>query len=298
MPSAANPDLSTAKAMSGIATVALGSSNDQLKKLRRLVRQSKVRSTERAFVVDGPTLVADVLRSPLTVQAVFLANGDGREQRLDVLRTALADQRAQAQLASAAVYEVDHAILTSILDPANPQPMAAVVETPTSVLADIAPDRPVMVAVELRDPGNIGTLIRSSEAAGCGAVMVVGNSVDHLNPKAVRASAGSLFRLPVLSVADAAEAIMAMRESGRSIVATVVRPDAVAYEQADLRSAAILVGNEPHGLSLETMAMADTAVTIPMDGGVESLNVAAAGAILAFESARQRRRSAPGQGAA
>ncbi|MDH3296173.1 MAG: tRNA (guanine-N2)-dimethyltransferase, partial [Acidimicrobiia bacterium] len=85
-----------------------------------------------------------------------------------------------------------------------------------------------------------------------------------------------------------------LRQVGRLVVATVVRPDALPYEQADLRAAAILVGNEPRGLSLETIALADTAVTIPMASGVESLNVAAAGAILAFESARQRREAEAG----
>jgi TrmH family RNA methyltransferase len=271
--------------MSGIAPVALSSKNDQLKQLRRLVRQAKVRSAERAFVVDGPTLVAEVLRSSLTVRAVFA----GDDAALDALRSLSDDPRAGRQLAMVPVFRVDTSVLTAVLDPASPRPIAAVVETPQWSLTDVAGDRPVMVAVELRDPGNVGTLVRSCEAAGCGATIVVGHSVDHLNPKAVRASAGSVLRLPVLTVPDLAQAVASLRETGRSVVATVVRPDAVPYEQVDLRSAAILVGNEPHGLPLEAVSMADTAVTIPMAPGVESLNVAAAGAILAFEAARQRR---------
>ena len=290
MPPTAYPDLSTASPMSGIATVALGSNNDRLKRLRRLVRQAKVRSSERAFVVDGPTLVADALASDLVVHSVYVGDGAGRESGLEMLGSAAASEaRVAEQLESVTVFEVDEAALTAVLDPLNPRPMAAVVGSPVWELSEIDAEQPVMVAVELRDPGNIGTLIRSSEAAGCGAVMIVGHSVDHLNPKAVRASAGSVLRLPVLSAPDVTEAVARLRATGRNVVATVVRPDAVPYEQANLRSAAILVGNEPHGLTLGAVAMADTAVTIPMAPGVESLNVAAAGAILAFESARQRR---------
>ena len=271
--------------MPGIAPVALSSRNDQLKLLRRLVRQPKARSAERAFVADGPTLVADLLRSPLAVRAIYVGDGAG----LTSLEELAADASVAAGLADVPVYTVDESVLTAILDPSSPRPLAAVADIPTWKLDDIEADRPVLVAVELRDPGNIGTLIRSAEAAGCGAVVVVGQSVDHHNPKAVRASAGSVFRIPVLSFSEASTAVSELSELGRPVVATVVRPDARAYEEVDLRAAAILVGNEPHGLALETIALADTAVTIPMAESVESLNVAAAAAILAFEAARQRR---------
>ena len=223
----------------------------------------------------------------MRVKAVFVGSGDGVER----LNEASSDARVAEQLAQASIYEVDESVLTAILDPVSPRPVAAMVEAPDWSVGDVAVDRPVLIAVELRDPGNIGTIIRSAEAAGCGAVITAGDAVDYLNPKAVRASAGSLFRIPVMRRPNVEELVGELRAGGRSIVATVVRSDALPYEQVDLRSTAILVGNEPHGLSLETVALADTAVTIPMADGVESLNVAAAAAILAFESARQRRQN-------
>ena len=263
--------------------VHLGARSPLLKRLRRLIRHTKVRSSERAFVVDGPTLVVEALRSPLAVEAVFVGESDG----LDLLARHL--DREGTGLDEVAVHTVADEVLTTLLDPANPRPVAAVVEAPSHHLTDLAPDLPLLVAVELRDPGNLGTVIRTAEAAGFGGVVVAGHSVDHLNPKAVRASAGSILRLPVVGFSSAGEALAAVRESGRPLVATVVDPSAVAYDRHDLSSAAILVGNEPHGLGPDLIDGADLVATIPMADGVESLNVAAAAAVLAFEAARQRR---------
>ncbi len=263
--------------------VPLSSANPRLKRLRRLVRQPKVRSDERAFVVDGPTLVAEALASPLSVEGIYVGTAVG----YDLLAREL--ESAGVPLGSTPVFAVDDEVLASILDPANPRPVAAVVESPSFALSDMEPDSPVLVAVELRDPGNLGTVIRTAEAAGFGGVVVVGQSVDHVNPKTVRSSAGSVLRLPVVRLAAIDDAVDAHRSGGRAVVATVLDPNAPSYDQLDLTSAALLLGNEPHGLDEALVAKADAAVTIPMAEGVESLNVAAAAAILAFEVARQRR---------
>ncbi len=263
--------------------VPLSSANPRLKRLRRLVRQPKVRSDERAFVVDGPTLVAEALASPLSVEGIYVGTAVG----YDLLAREL--ESAGVPLGSTPVFAVDDNVLASILDPANPRPVAAVVESPSFALSDMEPDSPVLVAVELRDPGNLGTVIRTAEAAGFGGVVVVGQSVDHVNPKTVRSSAGSVLRLPVVRLAAIDDAVDALRSGGRAVVATVLDPKAPSYDQLDLTSAALLLGNEPHGLDEALVAKADAAVTIPMAEGVESLNVAAAAAILAFEVARQRR---------
>ncbi|MDH3302305.1 MAG: RNA methyltransferase [Acidimicrobiia bacterium] len=263
--------------------IPLGGGSSRLKRFRRLVRQTKVRSDERAFVVDGPTLVAEALASPCPVEGVYLGAVHGLELLTSELDT------AGTSLGSTPVYTVDDELLTSILDPTNPRSVAAVVESPSFTLADIDADLPLLVAVELRDPGNLGTIIRTAEAAGFGGVVIVGNSVDHLNPKAVRASAGSVLRLPIVVYGQCGHAVDALRSAGRRLVATVVEPSAAAYDRVDLTSSAILVGNEPRGLDAAMVTAADTAVTIPMADGVESLNVGAAAAVLAFEVARQRR---------
>jgi TrmH family RNA methyltransferase len=158
-------------------------------------------------------------------------------------------------------------------------------------LADVGPVGVVPVLVEIRDPGNAGAILRSADAAGAAAVVFVGSSVDVHNPKVVRASAGSLFHLPVIRAPDLDEVIGRLVERGFRILAAAADGD-VPVHQADLTgSVAILFGNEAHGLSERDRAQADATVRIPIRGGAESLNLAAAAAVVLFEAARQRDRS-------
>lgn len=261
--------------------VVIGAKNARLRRLKQLNSRTKVRSEERAFVVDGPVLVADALRSDVVVQEIFAAP----EMLVD---PDLADL-VQLIGPEVAVYEVDPQVLQAALDPVNPRPLAAVAAPPTWSFEDLPTDRPLLVAVELRDPGNMGTMLRTAEAAGFGGVVIVGDSVDCLAPKVVRASAGSVLRVPFVRVSDIDDAFASIRVGGWPILSAVVDPEAASYDGFDLRQAAIVVGNEPHGLSAEAIRLGDGQFTIPLSESVESLNVAAAASVLCFEAARQRR---------
>ena len=143
--------------------------------------------------------------------------------------------------------------------------------------------------VGLADPGNAGTLLRSAEAAGAGAVVFCDASVDPYGPKCVRASAGSVLRLEVVREADSDAALGACAHHGLTTVATVVR-GGTPYDASDLRRpVALVLGNEAHGLPSTVASRVDETVTIPMAGRAESLNVAMAGTVICFESLRQRR---------
>ncbi len=229
-------------------------------------------------MVDGPVLVAEALRSSLRVREVFAAPGILDEYDLGPLLTN-----------DTQVFEADPSVLAAALDPINPRPLAAVVDAPSWGFDDLTADRPLLVAVELRDPGNLGTVIRSAEGAGFAGVVAAGDSVDPFAPKVVRASAGSVMRLPVVRGSDVAETLSEIRRHGWPILAAVVDPDATPYDEVDLSRAALLLGNEPHGLSAETIRLGDGQFTIPLSESVESLNVAAAASVLCFEAARQRR---------
>ncbi|HEX8804212.1 MAG TPA: RNA methyltransferase, partial [Acidimicrobiales bacterium] len=166
------------------------------------------------------------------------------------------------------------------------------------------------------DPGNAGTLLRSAEAAGAGAVAFCDSAVDPYGPKCVRASAGSLFRLAVVRDAPVDDVLVALRAGGVTSVATVPTDlaagegagagdadptlGAVPYDRVDLasRPVAVLLGNEAHGLHPALTVPVDRVVTIPMAGATESLNVAMAGTIVCFESLRQRRLADGGPGPA
>ena len=146
-----------------------------------------------------------------------------------------------------------------------------------------------MVCVDVQDPGNAGTILRSAEAAGAGAVLFTGSCVDPTNPKAVRASAGSLFHVGVVSGGNAVDVLAELGRCGfRRYAADARAGDTI--DAVDLTGpVALVLGNEAHGLPTEIDAMLDGRVTIPMAGRSESLNVGMAASVMCFEVARQRR---------
>lgn len=275
----------------------LPASSARVKRLRRLVRDAKTRSKERVFVVEGQKAVVAALASSLRVEQLFAGYSfhpkadSGANQGRPIGDDALSDVE---------LYRVDDNVLTSVLDAVNPQLVAAVVSQPDWSVDHIEPAGHVVVAVEIRDPGNLGTILRTVEASSGAGLVIAGSSVDPFNPKVVRASAGSLLRVPILNVAELSDLAGLADQLARPVIASVVADPAVAgdsnqsavssYDRIDMSQAMILVGNEPRGLSREAIQMADSAVTIPTASSVESLNVAAATAVLCFEAARQARR--------
>ena len=197
-----------------------------------------------------------------------------------------------AAAAGASVWSLSEGVLDSISDTVTPQGMLAVAPRRTVSIEQLAAaGGPVLVLVDVADPGNAGTLVRAAEASGAAGVVFAGTSTDAFGPKAVRSAAGSLLRLPVVEAPDAAGAIERLRQLGRTTLATVVAggesPDLV-----DLTvPLAIVVGSEAHGLDSAIVACCDRTLTIPVAASVESLNVAVAGSVVLFEASRQRRSS-------
>ena len=193
--------------------------------------------------------------------------------------------------------------LAKILDVASPQHVVSIAVPRPTTLAPVVADaagrgRPVVVLVALQDPGNVGTLVRVAEAAGCAGVVLTEHSVDVHNPKAVRASAGAVFRVPVVEGLATAVVLDACVAGGVVPWATV-RDGGTLLDDATLGGAcALVVGSEAHGLSEDVLARVDRRLSIPMHGSVESLNAGVAGALVAFEAARQRRATRRGVGQA
>ena len=205
----------------------------------------------------------------------------------------------QECLGTAAVEEagrrgVDVAILAPgvierVADTVTPQPVLAVVQTVDVGLDELRGSDFLLICIDLRDPGNAGTLLRAAEAAGVGGVVCCGGTVDVFNPKTVRASAGAIFNV---RVAVGAEAIEVMKTVGSWGVRRLAADphEGTPYTKADLTApVALVVGNEAHGLAGRDLdAVLDGRVRIPMRGRTESLNVAMAATLLCFEAARQR----------
>jgi TrmH family RNA methyltransferase len=156
-------------------------------------------------------------------------------------------------------------------------------------LESVAETSPLVVLVDVRDPGNVGTIIRSADAAGAAAVICCAGSGDLYNPKAVRSSAGSIFHIPVVVAPAAGETLDSLGAAGVRRLSTVMR-GGEDYSSADLSGrVAIVLGNEASGLGSDLDLSLDGALTIPMEGRAESLNVAMTASVLCFEFARRRR---------
>ncbi|MEZ5379756.1 MAG: RNA methyltransferase [Acidimicrobiales bacterium] len=258
----------------------LGPNNARVRALRRLATQRRDRRVEGVALVEGPTLVAEALSDDRII---------GRVREVFTESPLERSAQARADDASIPVTFVEAGVLDKVLDTVTPQPIVAVVETLSASIELLATDRPVLVLVDVRDPGNLGTLIRTAEASGCAGVVLAGTCVDPTNPKVVRASAGSWLRTIVVEDRDIGAVIDGLADQRRPIVAAALVDGARDLWQTDLTRAAILLGNEAHGLPADVIARADTSVVIPFDGPTESLNVGVAGALLAFEALRQRR---------
>ncbi len=209
----------------------------------------------------------------------------------DVYATESAASRFEQLLGSTPVHLVTEKAAKSLSDTVSPVGLVAVCSTPTPNLADVLADSPrlVAVAVETSEPGNAGTLIRLADAMGADAVVLAGHSVDPYNGKCLRASAGSIFALPVLEVTDVTALIEALRAAGLHVLATTLDGELSLDDAVLPVPTAWLFGAEAHGLSPDVAALADARVRIPMSGSAESLNVAAAASICLYQSSRALR---------
>jgi TrmH family RNA methyltransferase len=240
-------------------TAALTFANPQVQRLRRLLGRRSSRSEEGAFVIEGAGLLAQAVDAGWVVEAQFVAAG-GEPFGCD-----------------APVLTLGPNVIERVASTQTPQPLLAIVRTQRPAMPAAA--SLVLVADRLGDPGNAGTIIRAAEAAGADAVVLTPGSVDPFNPKVVRASAGSLFRIPVVEAT--------LDQIGLRLLGTSSHHGTV-YTDADLAGpVAIVVGNEAQGLPAD--APVGAWVTIPSSGAVESLNVAMAATLLLFEAVRQRR---------
>lgn len=244
----------------------------------RKLHRRPARDREGAFVVEGPVVVGELLASSLDVTDLFVASDAAGAAHL-------VDAAAARGVRVAAVPE---RVIDVMSDTRTPQGVVAVARIPH---AEISPNATfVVVLADVRDPGNAGTLVRTAYAAGADAVVFGRSAVDPFNAKTVRAASGAVFHLPVVRDAPVAETLRTLSARGIRTIGAEASA-AMPYDALDLAApVAFVLGNEAWGIPLETRAEIDDLVSIPMPGPMESLNVAAAGAILLFEAVRQRRR--------
>jgi TrmH family RNA methyltransferase len=257
------------------ATLVTSRANPRVKQLRAAFT-GHARLSGGLVAIEGENLLREALRCGLPLKAIFLSE---RIEPPTWLPRGIE------------LLTLPHDVFSSAVDTQHPQGIAALLVPPTwqiedAFRSDAAPL--LLIAAGVQDPGNLGTLIRSAEAFGATAVLTTPGTVNEWNQKALRASAGSVFRVPVVAIA--VDQLAGLKARGLRLLATLADdPAALPAARADLHTAcALMIGNEGAGLSAELLAVADAHITIPMPGPVESLNAAVAGSLLLYEASRQR----------
>jgi len=261
----------------------INSRDNQLVRAARAVRDGKQREL---IFIEGRRLCVEALSAGLIIEEAFITEEISLNERNEALHRGLLRSGCRT-------YFVSERVLDSLSDTKTPQGIVLIARRPaaqTSALERAINKTTLLIILHrVGNPSNAGSILRTAEAAGaCGAITTVG-SVDIFSPKALRGAMGSSFRLPVWTGADYAEALAWCRARGITIVATDVRA-ARLYSDFDWTNpAALVVGAEASGLTIDEAAQADEAVRIPMHAPVESLNVGVATAVVLYEAMRQRR---------
>jgi RNA methyltransferase, TrmH family len=259
----------------------------RLKAARRLTKRA-LRQRERAFLAEGPQAVSEALATGAGVQGLFVTAQ--AQARYDSLVAA-------AEAAGVEVQLVSGEVMGELAQTITPQGVLAVCDFVDVPLADVTARQPaprlVVLLANVRDPGNAGTVLRTSDAAGADAVVFADASVDPYNGKCVRASAGSLFHLPVVIGPRLPEAVAELKRAGLRVLAADGRAgqtlDAPRTRQSLAAPTAWLFGNEAWGLPDDLLALADESVAVPIYGRAESLNLATAAAVCLYASALEMR---------
>jgi len=257
--------------------------NEKVKYVRSLYRR-RVRYRERCFVIEGVRLMEEAFRAGIVPALLFYNEGidatpGGRELLVEM------------QKVGAPALAVSERVMKALADTVSPQGILAVVPfvelDPLPVLSAAEGPSPSLALVvdRLRDPGNLGAILRSANAAGVEQVILAPKTVDPYNPKVVRGAMGAHFRLPIVALSwpEIAEAL-----AGVQVLLADVRAERAHYEVDWTKPSALIIGGEAHGASREARELAAAAIAIPMPGEAESLNAAMAASVILFEAARQR----------
>lgn len=246
-------------------------SNETVKEVVALRKKADLRKERGLFVVEGRRFVQEI---PDTMLERAFATPDfaGSEEG------ELLCQRLKPEY-------VSEPVMAKMADTVTPQGILALVRMPSYSLEDFGPG-PLALLEQIQDPGNVGTLFRTAEAAGAGGLILDEKSADPFSPKVLRATMGAIFRLPFVISRDLGETVTMLKEKGYRLYAAHLKGGS-SYDQPEYQAkSAFLLGNEGRGLSEALTAQADELIRIPMEGQAESLNVSVAGALLLYEVRR------------
>lgn len=250
-------------------------SNQQIKKLSALMKKAKQRREEKSFVVEGWKMFQEAPKD--WIKEVYVAESavEQMEEEFD---------GCQYEIVSDSVFK-------AVSDTQTPQGVIAVIQMPDYQLEDLLKGEKtsLLLLESIQDPGNLGTMMRTGEGAGITGIILNKTTVDLFNPKTIRSTMGSIYRVPFYVAEDFPAVIQRLQEKKIKLYAAHLQ-GTKQYDEPDYKGACgFLIGNEGNGLSQEIAKMADEYIKIPMEGQVESLNAAISASLLMYEVQRQRR---------
>lgn len=259
-------------------------SNVKVKNLVNLKKKRKARDEEKVFLVEGIRMFVETPKEQLL--EVFVSESFYKKEKKTVDRV-MSGSKAKLEIFSDTVFAY-------VSDTKTPQGVLCVVKQMNYSLENIleCEKNPMLLVLDqLQDPGNLGTIFRTAEGAGVTGIVMSRDTVDIYNPKVIRSTMGSIYRMPFYYAENLAEAIIELKEHGVRTFAAHLEGKC-AYDEEDYSGAcAFMIGNEGNGLREQIANLSDRYIRIPMCGEVESLNAAIAASVLMFEAARQRRHS-------
>ena len=255
-------------------------SNVQIKQIMALLKKSKERKEQKAFVIEGRKMFEEICQEKRRVIKAYFSESYVKEQY------------AEKELPEVPYEVVADSVFDAMAETVTPQGVLAIVKMPEYSLSDMIEKAGTLILLEnLRDPGNLGTIIRTAEAAGVSGVLLSKESVDIYNPKVIRSTMGAVYRVPFLYVEDFMKLLSELKSAKVRLLAAHLKGDKT-FDKADYSGkVGILIGNEANGLSEEVSELAQEKVLIRMAGSVESLNAAVAAALLMYEAFRKQKLS-------
>lgn len=261
--------------------------NQQMKQVSALLKKAKERREKQSFVVEGPKMV---MEAPVDwIKAVYVSEffEENAENQALLKEIELRCKSVQAQFEIVA-----DSVFKGVSDTQTPQGIMAVVSMPTYTLQQLLKGEKthLLLLESVQDPGNLGTMVRTGEGAGITGVIMNKTTVDLFNPKTIRSTMGSIYRVPFLVTEDLSDTMNVLKQEGVSLYAAHLKGQNTYDEEDYTKACGFLIGNEGNGLSDEVADMADCYIKIPMEGQVESLNAAISATLLMYEANRQRRK--------
>lgn len=260
-------------------------SNPQIKKVQQILKKAKARREEKIFAVEGIKMFREAPAD--RIEKVYVSSSFLEKPECGEILEAKGISLGEG------VEVVEDRVFKSLSDTVTPQGVLCLIRMKEYKLSELLDKKQVpllMILEDLQDPGNLGTIVRTGEGAGVTGIILSRNSVDIYNPKVIRSTMGSIYRMPTLYTDSIIEEVLPLlKKRGIETYAAHLRGRG-GYDQEDYRNGtAFFIGNEGNGLTEELSVRADHWIRIPMEGQVESLNAAMAAGILMYEASRQRR---------